>query len=267
MKINKLYSPNEFIILSDSSYNHLKWYLMKKISQEEEENNEIDSYENLYWVPITNIIDLEKFEYEELGNSTEIFNLIKKLEEKEKIISKLSYKLEKLEKESPEHNLTLNIKNKNNLNNINDNIYEDKLKSLKSGEGLISIEKYNILLDKLNKVEENFEKIQKENMELIKYKKLYLDSKEDVNNPINKINIRISDEDKKKENSNTNDEIDYYKKKCEELQTLLNVFKESFKNILSKLVIPKKEKGEIKQILKLFDFSKEETFIILGEKK
>ena len=153
------------------------------------------------------------------------------------------------------------------MNNINDNIYEDKLKSLKSGEGLISIEKYNILLDKLNKVEENFEKIQKENMELIKYKKLYLDSKEDVNNPINKINIRISDEDKKKENSNTNDEIDYYKKKCEELQTLLNVFKESFKNILSKLVIPKKEKGEIKQILKLFDFSKEETYIILGEKK
>ena len=267
MKINKLYSPNEFIILSDSSYNHLKWYLMKKISQGEEENDDIDSYENLSWVPITNIIDLEKFEYEELGNSTEIFNLIKKLEEKEKIISKLSYKLEKLEKESPEHNLTLNIKNKNNLNNINDNIFEDKLKTLKSGEGLISIEKYNILLDKLNKVEENFEKIQKENMELIKYKKLYLDSKEDANNPINKINIRISDEDKKKENSNTNDEIDYYKKKCEELQTLLNVFKESFKNILSKLVIPKKEKGEIKQILKLFDFSKEETFIILGEKK
>ena len=36
-------------------------------------------------------------------------------------------------------------------------------------------------------------------MELIKYKKLYLDSKEDVNNPINKMNIRISDEDKKKE--------------------------------------------------------------------
>ena len=37
---------------------------MKKISQEEEENNDIDSYENLSWVPITNIIDLEKFEYE-----------------------------------------------------------------------------------------------------------------------------------------------------------------------------------------------------------
>ena len=33
MKINKLYSSNEFIILSDSSYNHLKCYLMKKISQ------------------------------------------------------------------------------------------------------------------------------------------------------------------------------------------------------------------------------------------
>ena len=34
-----------------------------------------------------------------------------------------------------------------------------------------------------------------------------------------------------------------------------------------KLVIPKKEKGEVKQILKLFEFSKEEQLIILGDKK
>ena len=48
---------------------------------------------------------------------------------------------------------------------------------------------------------------------------------------------------------------------------LLNVFKEGVKNILTKLVIPKKDKGEIKQILKLFEFTKEETSIILGDKK
>ena len=57
------------------------------------------------------------------------------------------------------------------------------------------------------------------------------------------------------------------KKKCEELQMLLNVLKEGIKDILMKLVIPKKEKGEVKQILKLFEFSKEEQLIILGDKK
>ena len=48
---------------------------------------------------------------------------------------------------------------------------------------------------------------------------------------------------------------------------LLNVLKEGIKDILMKLVIPKKEKGEVKQILKLFEFSKEEQLIILGDKK
>ena len=59
---------------------------------------------------------------------------------------------------------------------------------------------------------------------------LYLQSND--NNPINKINIENNDEKKKSENSNTNDEIDYYKKKCEEFQMLLNVLKEGIKNIL-----------------------------------
>ena len=100
----------------------------------------------------------------------------------------------------------------------------------------------------------------------MKYKKLYLELND--NNPINKINIENNEEEKKKtDNSNTNDEIDYYKKKCEELQMLLNVLKEGIKNILMKLVIPKKEKGEVKQLLKLFEFSKEEQLVILGEKK
>ena len=127
------------------------------------------------------------------------------------------------------------------------------------------MDKYNNLLQKLNTTEINFKKIQKENFELLKYKKLYLQSND--NNPINKINIENNDEKKKSENSNTNDEIDYYKKKCEELQMLLNVLKEGIKDILMKLVIPKKEKGEVKQILKLFEFSKEEQLIILGDKK
>ena len=254
MKINKLYSSNEFMILSDTSFKDFKWYLMKKRSAEEETEN-LDSYENLIWVPAINIIDLEKYEYEELGNSSEIVNLIKKLEEKENIISKISYKLEKYEKQS-ENNIKFQSLNVNDTN-------EERLKQ---EENSIFIEKYNNLLQKLNTIEINFSKIQKENFELMKYKKLYLELND--NNPINKINIENNEEEKKKtDNSNTNDEIDYYKKKCEELQMLLNVLKEGIKDILMKLVIPKKEKGEVKQILKLFEFSKEEQLIILGDKK
>ena len=258
MIINKLYTSNEFIILSDVSFNQFKWYLMKK-KNTDEEISEIDSYDNLLWVPVINIIDIEKFDYEEMENNTEIFNLIKKLEEKENIISKLSYKLSKLEKGS-ENNL-INIEEKENIDNEL-NLKKRKQK-LKAEENSIPIEKYNELLDKLNKFELNLEKLKKENSELIKYKKLYLESNED-NNPINNINIKKK---QKQDYSNSDDEIDYYKKKCEELQMLLNVFKEGIKNILMKLVIPKKDKGEIKQILKLFEFTKEETSIILGDIK
>ena len=153
--------------------------------------------------------------------------------------------MEKLEKDLEQYN-SINI-NKNK----------------KFDESLIPIEKYNNLLEQLNKTEKNFEKIQKENGELIKYKKFYIKIKED-NNPIN-INEENSDEEKK--NEDTNDEIDYYKKKFEEVQTLLNVLKEGIKKILMKINIPKKDREEIKQLLKLCDFSNEETLMIFGDKK
>ena len=252
MKINKLYNSEEFIILSNVSFKHFKWYLMKKKNHEKEENYDIDSYENLIWVPIISIIDLENFDYEDKESNSDIYSLIKKLEEKENILSKLKFKLEKYEKQSEN-----NIRIKNSINN------EVKINS---DENFIPIEKYNNLLQELNDAENNFEKIQKENIELLKYKKLYLESKDD--NPINKINVKNSEKDKKRiDNSNSDDEIDYYKKKCEELQMLLNVLKEGIKNILMKITIPKKDKGEVKQILKLFEFSKEEQLIILGDKK
>ena len=253
VKIKKLYCSEEYTILSDVSFNQLKWYLLKS-KNSEEEDNDMDSYENLNWVPITDIIDFEKFQYEESEKDSEFVNLIKKLEEKEKIIGKLSYKIEKLEKE-PENNFQIQNLNNNDL----------KEGKIKSEDNLIPIQKYDNLLQKLNKMEANFEKLQNENIELIKFKKMYFDLND--NNPINKINIgNLEDEKKKEDNSNSSDEIDYYKKKSEELQMLLSVLKEGIKNILKKVVIPKKEKGEIKQILKLFEFSKEETSRILGDK-
>ena len=278
MKINKLYSSSDYKILSDVSYLQLKWYLLKKKNEEDEEENEY-SYDNLIWVPLINIIDLSSFEYNEIDNNSELFKLIKKLEEKEKIISKLSYNLEKIEKESE-----LISSNNININNIPEdhispkkNILKDSKKiikhsHIKTQEASTSSEKHNNL---------KFNKTEKEYSNLLNNAKLDIDLNEN-NNPINNIPIinigkynnyidKNNNNNKKiniNENyTNSNEEIDYYKKKCDELQMLVNVLKEGIKNILMKLSIPKKAKDEIKQILKLFEFSNDETLFLLGEKK
>ena len=98
IKLNYQYNPNEFFIICDKSYGELKWYLMKK--QIDYEKN--DTYDNLIWVPKVDVIDIDKFN--EYSNEDEDYNLellkvIKKLEEKENIISKLTYKIDKLEKD------------------------------------------------------------------------------------------------------------------------------------------------------------------------
>ena len=126
-----------------------------------------------------------------------------------------------------------------------------------------------------------FNKTEKEHSNLLNNAKLDIDLNEN-NNPINNIPIinigkynnyiDKNNNGNKKINinanyTNSNDEIDYYKKKCDELQMLVNVLKEGIKNILMKLSIPKKAKDEIKQILKLFEFSNDETLFLLGEKK
>ena len=98
IKINYQYNPNEFFILCDKVYGELKWYLMKKQIDYEKE----DTYDNLIWVPKIDVVDLDKFnEYsnEDENSHSELLKVIKKLEEKENIISKLTYKVEKLEKD------------------------------------------------------------------------------------------------------------------------------------------------------------------------
>jgi hypothetical protein len=230
-----------------------------------------------------------------------MLNLIKKLEEKENTISKLSYKLDKLEKEIGYSNIILNIdeeiKNKNSKINyyiknnndeytMNNNGYLISIrkdtgknqKNVKSEESNIPLEKFNGLLEKLNQVEEKFEKLQKENIELRKNQKIF--SNENNNNQITNENksecIIINNNDdhnikKIEENldkTNKSYESDYfYKNKYNELEMKLKILKEACQNILQRLTIPKKDKEEIKQILKLFDFSEEEILNIIGDKK
>ena len=99
---NYKYNSNDYYIICDKEYGQLKWYLMKK--QIYYEDN--DSYDNLIWVPKIYISDINKFnEYpnEEENRNLELFKVIKKLEEKENIISKLTYKIDKLEKDIENH--------------------------------------------------------------------------------------------------------------------------------------------------------------------
>ena len=116
IKINYQYNSNEFFILCDKVYGELKWYLMKKQIDYEKE----DTYDNLIWVPKIDVVDLDKFnEYsnEDENSHSELLKVIKKLEEKENMISKLTYKVEKLEKDID------NYKNNSDFSDIYDEIF------------------------------------------------------------------------------------------------------------------------------------------------
>ena len=116
IKINYQYNPNEFFILCDKTFGELKWFLMKKQIDYEKE----DTYDNLIWVPKIDVIDLDKFnEYsnDDENSNLELIKVIKKLEEKENVISKLTYKIEKLEKDLD------NYKNTSDFSDIYDEIF------------------------------------------------------------------------------------------------------------------------------------------------
>ena len=285
--------------------------MKKKQSQGIDE--EIDSYDNLIWVPRIDVVDLERFNKyvneNEQNNNDEVLKFVKKLEEKENMISILSYKLEKLEREiernNTYNNYDINIKDKNNKYNIfkssisEENIftndkssiyrkYSSKDKKGSMDEQMIPIEKYNKLLEKLNETESRFMKLQQENSELKQYKEMHINQnniieiKKDEVSDCGKLTFMANNFSKSenglglvnnnfnidRNNSiNQNEEVKYYKNKYNEIEMKLKIIKESFQNILMRVTIPKKDKKEIKQILKLCDFSEDEILLIVGDKK
>ena len=98
IKSNNQYNPNEYFIKCDKTFGVLKWYLLKKRTDYKEK----DTYENLIWVPKVDIVEIDQFNNyssEDEIRDLELLNVLQKLEEKENIISKLEYKIEKLEKD------------------------------------------------------------------------------------------------------------------------------------------------------------------------
>ena len=96
VKKNNYDKKKEYVIISEKSYKTLKWFLLtEKINLKKEL-----SYQNVFWVDKDNInkeliknSNLEIIEEEKI-----IMNYLKKLEEKEDIISKLNLRIKQLEK-------------------------------------------------------------------------------------------------------------------------------------------------------------------------
>ena len=86
---------DEYTILSSKTYKELKWFLLTK----KDFINNIN-YENTFWVDKEKINEefIKQSKYEELEEDKIMMNYLKKLEEKENIISKLKFKIENMEK-------------------------------------------------------------------------------------------------------------------------------------------------------------------------
>ena len=284
-KKEKNYTPDKYNILCDKNYYNLQWFLL--IPKDKEFNN---NYEDLIWIEktkIDNIDKFNKFESEIEIQNKRIIDNVTKLEQKEEIISKLKFKL---------------------------NNYEKKISETNSvGEFGVSIDKFNLVLNQLNDLEEKFRILQDENKKLrlslsdvnknknkiesitegsnnLGYDKNYViqikeeenDNKNNIiknNNIIN--NNENVDENESENFSETDTEISELKNELEntkiQLKQLLNEYnnlenkfkllKDSCSNLLIKMNIPKKFKDEIREMLKLFEFTDSEILFIVDKKK
>ena len=205
----KKYSVKNYNVLCDKIYGELKWYLLSRKKEDiPNEDDEKLNYEDLFWVPKINIIDID--EYPESNNENEI----KKIEPDKKISNKI-YKSEihlNREKEISFSNISFNNnsdeinKNKQNSNNNSSSLKRGSIFSLGNGNIINDdnsndynklMEKFKSTLEKLNITEDKYIKLQKKNNEL--KEKIAKINKKSNNN------IKISISDDSNNFSNTND--------------------------------------------------------------
>ena len=325
------YNSENYIILCDKSYGDLKWYLLANKSTNinafnNDSNDEImnHNYENLFWVPKNNIVDIENFNsyQNDDQNKSEDDKFTHKINKndinininKVKEISFSSNVNNFSFHNSEEFNKSRGNSNINNINeiNMNPNLKRGSLFSLGNNNYINEenndynklLEKYKIILEKLNRTEDRYQQLQKKNSEL----------KEKVrkSNKSNSNIIKISVSDDSNNLSNNNDigklsliennfdgdndalsklnlnrnirEHEYYESIQIELDATKNqltVIKQIFKelekkfetvkqiceNLFSKISLKKKEKEEFKILLKVMDFTDEKISLIIDKKK
>ena len=128
----------------------------------ENKEDEKETYDNLIWVPIIDVKDLNNFikyiNEEDQNNNNDILYFIKKLEEKENIISILTFKLGQLENNFGNNNtynsLEQSSKSQNNKlsHTIKNSINEESLGN--DNEYVLSIKKDSLKNPKKLKLNE-----------------------------------------------------------------------------------------------------------------
>ena len=140
------YTPDKYEILCDKFFNKYQWFLL--INKKDKETL-INDYHKFIWAEKRELINIEKFnkytsEIEEENKN--IMKYISQLEEKDDIISKLSYKLNQIEK----------------LNSLEDlNTVHNKTDK---NETFITKEKYNNIISQLKNLENEIAILRKENV-------------------------------------------------------------------------------------------------------
>ena len=283
-KVPKKYSSKEYTILYDVKYKNLKWYLMVSKQQKEisMDNILVYNYDNMFWVPKINIIDIESFNYNKCSDDNN------KEEKNNKEISFTS----NVNNYSFHNNLDMINKIKSN-NNESPKSKNENLFSLGNNNNIVDesndynklMDKFKALLDKLNKINNKYNKLYKRYNELKEKAaqnnniEVSFSEKEDSSNGIDMFN-----EDDNLNLNKNNREHQYYEQNQIELEAtkkqllmIKNIYKELEKkyqnikqlceNLFSKLTLKKKEKEEFKALLQLMDFSDEKISLIIDKKK
>ncbi len=71
----------------------------------------------------------------------------------------------------------------------------------------------------------------------------------------------------KNELENAKIELNRLANECKNLENKIKILKETISNLFIQMSIPKKHKEEIKEILKLFEFTETEILFIVDKKK
>ena len=293
MKLNennaKIYSSENYNILCDKNYKNLQWLLL--IPKSKSFSN---TYEDLIWIPRKKILNIENFnnyisEYE--AQNKILADNLSKLEKKEEIISKLKYKINCYEKNV---NHTQEISNTNidissiGIEKMNKiiaelNNTENKLKILQSENKQLKEELSKRLKDNKKSKPNSTDDSNK-----LAYNKKYKIEIEGDNNNINNIKNEDIKENEEEENENEGEEseetesvlnelryelentkikLDSITNEYKALENKFNILKENFSTFLIKMKIPKKNKNELTEILKLLDFTENEILFIIDKKK
>ena len=331
-KDKNVYNSENYIILCDKSYGDLKWYLLANKNTNinafnNDSNDESDNhnYDNLFWVSKNNIVDIDNFNsyQNDDQNKSEDDKFTHKINKNDININ--INKVKEISFSSNVNNFSFHnsddgnkSRGNNNINNINEininpNLKRGSLFSL-GNNNIISednnndynklLEKFKIILEKLNKTEEKYLQLQKKNSEL--KEKIRKSNKSNSNI----IKISVSDDSNNLSNNNdigklsliennfdgdndalsklnlnrnireheyyesiqieldaTKNQLTYIKQIFKELEKKFETVKQICENLFSKISLKKKEKEEFKILLKVMDFTDEKISLIIDKKK